>query len=149
MDARMTVEDPTFPDWWREQWSQVEADITLTLGVEPVSASDVHVELAMDFRPEIAQMAGMFSAGALIQLADNAATALCKRVATNRGQEGFPFSVQMNAHLVSNARGGRVHARAALLSAGRQVMVAETRVADETGKLFLLLTSTHVVKPSG
>jgi uncharacterized protein (TIGR00369 family) len=142
----MSTDDPTFLDFWRDEWSRVEADITFTLGVEPVSASDEHVELAMPFRPEIAQITGYFSAGALIQLADIAATVLCARIAASRGYDGFPYSVQMNAQLVSNANSGRAIARASMASAGRSVMAAETRVTDESGKLLLLLTSTHLVR---
>jgi acyl-coenzyme A thioesterase PaaI-like protein len=91
-------------------------------------------------------MTGYFSAGALIQLADNAATALSLRTAKSRGYDGFPYSVQMNAQLVSNTNSGRAIARAAMASSGRSVMAAETRVTDESGKLLLLLTSTHVVR---
>ena len=142
----MAEDDPTFLEWSRELWSQIETDITFTLGIVPVSASDEHVELAMPFQPEISQMTGYFSAGALIQLADNAATALCMRTAMSRGYDGFPYSVQMNAQLVSNTNRGRAIARATMSSAGRSLMAAETRVTDESGKLLLLLTSTHVVR---
>ena len=142
----MTDDDPTFLEWWRELCSQIETDITFTLGVDGVSASDDHVEMAMPFQPEISQMTGYFAAGALIQLADIAATALCMRTATRLGYDGFPYSVQMNAQLVSNTNSGRAVARSTLASAGRSVMAAETRVTDESGKLLLLLTSTHVVR---
>jgi uncharacterized protein (TIGR00369 family) len=136
----------TFLEFWRDQWSRIDSDITFTLGIEAVSASDEHVELAMPFQPEIAQMAGFFSAGALIQLADNAATALCLRAAIRRGDGGFPYSIQMNAQLISNSNNGRAIARATMTSAGKTVMAAATRVTDESGKLLLLLTSTHTVR---
>ena len=138
--------DPTFVAWWREGWQHVEADIALTLGVEPVAAQDDWVLLAMPFRPEIGQFTGVFSAGALIQLADIAAVTLCSRTATSRGYEGFPFTVQMSAQLVANTSGGKVFARAVPVTQGRSVMAAETRVTDQDGKLLLLLTTTHVVR---
>ena len=142
----MRTEDEAFNQWWQDQWSDYKTDITFTLGIEPLSADDEHAALAMPFRPEIAQATGFFSAGALIQLADNAATVLCMRTAASRGQDGFPYTVQMSAQLVANTNSGRAIARATLISAGRSVMAAETRVTDESGRLLLLLTSTHVVR---
>jgi uncharacterized protein (TIGR00369 family) len=142
----MATDDPEFANYWRDLWSKVEADIALTLGIEPISASDSHVELAMPFRPEIGQFTGVFSAGALIQLADVAATALCRRTLQERAEDAFPYAVQMNAHLIANTSSGRAIARAKLLSAGRTVMTAETIVTDEQGKKMILLTSTHIVK---
>jgi uncharacterized protein (TIGR00369 family) len=142
----MSTDDEAFNQWWVDAWSGYETDITFTLGIEPVSAKDDYVELAMPFRPEIAQATGFFSAGALIQLADNAATVLCSRTAASRGQDGFPYTVQMSAQLVANTNSGRAIANATLISAGRSVMAAETRVTDESGKVLLLLTSTHVVR---
>ena len=145
----MPNDDPNFVSYWHETWKDVAADIAVTLGIEPVSGSDMHVELAMQFRPEIGQRTGLFSAGALIQLADVAATALCVRTAQQRDPEGgasFPLAVQINAHLVGNTNSGRAIARATLISAGRTVMVAQTLVRDERGKNLVLVTSTHIVK---
>ena len=81
-------DDPSFINQWRESWKDVAADMAVTLGTEPVSASDTHVELAMPFRPEIGQRTGLFSAGTLIQLAEVAATALCGRKVRLRNPEG-------------------------------------------------------------
>lgn len=123
--------------------------MAITLGIEPVGASDDHVELAMQFRPEIGQATGLFSAGALIQLADVAATVLCGRTAQKRDPDGvamFPLSIQMNAQLVGNTNSGRAIARATLISACRKVMAAQTLVRDEQGKTLVLLTSTHIIK---
>jgi uncharacterized protein (TIGR00369 family) len=147
----MTTEDASFIDDWNEGWKNVQADMALTLGIEPISASDTHVEMAMPYRPEIAQRTGLFSAGALIQLADVAATILCIRTVQQRDpavatDTFFPLAVQMNAHLVGNTNSGRVIARSTLISAGRTVMVAQTPVRDERGKDLVLLTSTHIVK---
>ena len=146
----MSSDDPGFIDQWRESWKDVAADMAVTLGIEPVSASDSHVELAMPFRPEIGQRTGLFSAGALIQLADAAATVLCGRKVWLRNPDGdltsFPVAVQMNAHLMANTNSGRAIARSQLLSAGRTVLTAQTLVRDEEGKNLVLLTSTHIIK---
>ena len=142
MDAAAATEWDTF-------WSTRPTDIKVTLGAELVDAAQDFVAVAMTFRPEIAQATGVFSAGALIQLADIAATWLCLRtsgalVDTNAP---FPFAVQMNAHLLGNVGEGRVSARASLASSGKTMMVAETLVvADATSKRLLLLTSTHLLR---
>lgn len=147
----MSSDDPDFVSHWQEGWKGVDTDMALTLGIEAVSASDAHVEMAMPFRPEIAQRTGVFSAGALIQLADVAATVLCARTVQQRDPEQtrgafFPFAVQMNAHLIRNTNSGRAIARSTLVSAGRTVMVAQTPVRNEEGKDLILLTSTHIIK---
>ncbi len=125
--------------------------MSITLGIEAISASDSHVEMAIPLRPEIAQATGLFSAGALIQLADVAATMLCIRTVQRRDPGAgkgtfFPLAVQMNAHLVGNTNEGRAVARSTLISAGRTVMVAQTPVRDEQGRDLILLTSTHIIK---
>lgn len=134
---------------WERGWAQVSADIALTLGIEPVRADDEagEVVLSMPFKPQIAQVTGYFSAGALIQLADVAATAACHRAARRRDGEGagFPYAVQMSANLLANTDQGRAVATARLMG-GRSVMTVETQVRDEAGKLLLLLTSTHVLR---
>ncbi len=147
----MPTDDPAFVQDWHERVKDAQPDMAITLGVEPVSASDTHVEFAMPFRPEISQATGLFSAGALIQLADIAATILCARTIQRRDPRAergtsFPLSVQMDAHLIGNTNAGRAIARSTLISAGRTLMVAQTVVRDEEGKDLVLLTSTHIIK---
>ena len=83
----------------------MDADIRITLGIEHVEGDEEHVIMAMPFKPEISQSTGLFSAGALIQLADVAATWLCHlRLRTSGAAEGaFAFAVQISSNLVGNA----------------------------------------------
>jgi uncharacterized protein (TIGR00369 family) len=144
VDADVTTDpDATFRRDWEEKYSAGPGTVMKTLGLEPISASDEHVEIAMPFRSELAQGTGYFAGGILIQLADCAATILCARALAAMRWRGFPYSVQMNAHLIANISEGRAIARAQLLSSGRSLLVAETRVRDEAGKLLIVLTSTH------
>lgn len=134
---------------WAGFWTDKPVEIGMTLGVEPVDADDDHVALALPFRPEVSQATGVFAAGALIQLADMAATWLCLRKlgTVTDPTAPFAFSVQMNAHLVGNVASGRAIATAQLVSQGRSLFVVETRVrGDIDDRLLLLLTSTHVVR---
>lgn len=137
---------------WNKFWAGKDVDIRTTLGVEPVDADDDHVTLALPFRPEIGQATGVFAAGALIQLADMAATWLCLRKLGTIVDPSAPFalSVQMNAHLVGNVAAGRAVATAHLVTHGRSMFVAETSVrSDIDGRLLLLLTSMHFVPRVG
>lgn len=140
------MDDPGFVAEWQAWLRHRGTGISITLGIEPVSASDEHVEMALPFRPEIGQSKGVFAAGGLLQLADSAATVLCRRVLAAREVEGFPFLVQLNAHLVANAEDGRALARATMVSAGRTLMVVSTTVRDERGRDLVLVTSTHAVR---
>lgn len=135
---------------WRERLKSGPADMAATLGIEAMSASDTHVEMAMPFRSDIGQATGLFSTGALIQLADVAATLLCIRTFHQRDPAAaretyFPLSVQMNAHLIGNTDSGRAIARSTLVSAGRTLVVAHT-VRDDQGQDLILLTSAHLIK---
>jgi acyl-coenzyme A thioesterase PaaI-like protein len=66
----------------------------MTLGIEPVAADGDEVVMKMPLKPEISQATGLFSAGALVQLADVAATWLCSlRLRDWGAPEGtFPFA---------------------------------------------------------
>lgn len=59
---------------WNQDWEKIEAGIRFTLGVEPAEIDDRHVVMRMPSKPDMSQATGLFSAGALVQLADIAAT---------------------------------------------------------------------------
>jgi 1,4-dihydroxy-2-naphthoyl-CoA hydrolase len=133
---------------WNRSWAGVKADIWMTLGIEPVAASKDQVVMKMPFKQEISQATGLFSAGALVQLADVAATWLCSLHLRDSGApEGtFPFAVQLSANLMANTGHGDALACAKLISAGRTVMVTRTEVRDEEQRVMLAQTGTHVVR---
>ena len=133
---------------WNHSWAGVEADIWITLGIEPVTADRDGVVMKMPFKPEIGQATGVFSAGALVQLADVAATWLCAlRLRDSGAPDGtFPYAVQLSANLVANTDHGDARAGARLISAGRTVMVTHTEVRDDDQRVLLTLTGTHVVR---
>ena len=43
---------------WNRYWKDVEADIQITLGIEPVEGDEQHVVMRMPFKPEIGQATG-------------------------------------------------------------------------------------------
>jgi 1,4-dihydroxy-2-naphthoyl-CoA hydrolase len=112
------------------------------------TVADGRVLASLPFRPELAQLTGLFHAGALLTLADSAATAACLYAVDPTGADpraSFPLAVQISANLIGNVGAGTVTAEANLVHRGRTTMVVETTVRDERGRLLLLVTSTHLV----
>lgn len=117
-------------------------------GIAFHTVADGHAVASMSFRPELAQLTGRFHAGALLTLADSAATAACMEAVDPTGADpraSFPLAVQISANLIGNVGAGTVTAEANLVHRGRTTMVVETTVRDEQGRLLLLMTSTHLV----
>ena len=133
---------------WNDYWADVDADIRLTLGIEPVEIDEEHVVMRMPFAPEISQATGLFSAGALVQLADVAATwlSLVHLRASGAPPGAFPFAVQLSANLVGNTDHGDARAEARISSARRSMIVTQTQVTDDEGRTLLLLTATHLIR---
>jgi uncharacterized protein (TIGR00369 family) len=132
---------------WDRFWACIDADIRITLGIEPVEGDEEHVVMTMPFKPEISQATGLFSAAALIQLADVAATWLCHlRLRALGAPEGTALAVQVSSNLIANTDRGSATAHARLLSAGRTVMVTQTEVRDDDGRMLMVQSVTHVVK---
>ncbi len=120
------------------------------VGIRYVERSDERVVAELDFRPELQQLTGLFHAGALVTLADSTATAAAMRHA-HRGHGGplpperFPLAVQISSAFLRNAGHGTVRAEARIIHPGRRMVVIETRVTDEDGRLLVVQTSTHLV----
>lgn len=112
------------------------------------SVTDGRALASMPFRSALAQLTGRFHAGALLTLADSAATAACMHAVDPTGGDpgaAFPLAVQISANVIGNVGAGTVTAEANLVHRGRTTMVAQTTVRDEQGRLLLLVTSTHLV----
>jgi uncharacterized protein (TIGR00369 family) len=125
---------------WNSFYSGVD-DITATLGLIPVSGNDHVVVLRMPLRREIRQPAGMFSAAALYGLADICGTFLAM---AHVGNDSFPLAVQSSINLVKNTANGNATATSALVSAGRMLIVTETKVTDDAQRLLATVVTTYV-----
>ncbi|MEX2158023.1 MAG: PaaI family thioesterase [Dehalococcoidia bacterium] len=143
---------PIYDDAWYEEWKQrIEAsggNIILALGLRPLEADADHVVMEMPMSGNVRQGTGVFAAGALIQLADVAATMLCQH-ATDPSRERtdlpFPLSVQISANLLRNTDEGKAIATSRLVHKGRTMMVVTSEVRDEKVRLLATVTSTHVM----
>lgn len=143
---------PDFDDAWYEDWKrQMEesgGNVILALGLRPVEESDDRVVMEMPYGPNVRQGTGVFAAGALIQLADVAATMVCFRAmdpTRERKDVPFPLSVQISANLLRNTDRGKAVTTARIVHKGRTMMVVESEVRDDRDRLLAVVTSTHLV----
>jgi len=99
----------------------------------------------MKVGPGILNPFGTVHAGALIWLADVAATTLALGdTRLGPGGAGFPLAIDLHAVLLGNLREGEVIAEARFVRQGKRVSVVRTRVTSDDGRLLLELTSSHI-----
>jgi 1,4-dihydroxy-2-naphthoyl-CoA hydrolase len=111
-----------------------------------VSAERAVAELA--FRPDLAQLTGLFHGGVIVSLADEAATACSLAAVMSDGAWDpgkFPLTIQLSANLIRNTNTGKLVAEAVPLHRGRTTMVMQTTVRDEQGRVMAVVTATLLV----
>jgi 1,4-dihydroxy-2-naphthoyl-CoA hydrolase len=111
-----------------------------------VSAARAVAELA--FRPDLAQLTGLFHGGVILSLADETATACGLASVMPDGTwdpEKFPLTIQLSANLIRNTNTGKLIAEAVPLHRGRTSMVMQTTVRDEQGSVMAVVTATLLV----
>jgi len=127
----------------RAKGTNVEARGTRFL---EVSAERAVAELA--FRPDLAQLTGLFHGGVILSLADETATACSVASVMPDGTwdpAKFPLTIQLSANLIRNTNTGKLIAEAVPLHRGRTSMVIQTTVRDEQGRVMALITATLLV----
>ncbi|GIX46755.1 MAG: hypothetical protein KatS3mg131_0966 [Candidatus Tectimicrobiota bacterium] len=121
-------------------------------GTRFLRAGEGQAVAQLDFKPELAQLTGRFHAGALIALADEAATAAALWEVDPSGEldpQRFPLTFQLSANLLRNTDRGTLTAEAQLVHRGRTTLVAQVRVSDDQGRLLALVTATLLVPQAG
>jgi 1,4-dihydroxy-2-naphthoyl-CoA hydrolase len=111
-----------------------------------VSAERAVAELA--FRPDLAQLTGLFHGGVILSLADETATACSVASVMPDGAwdpAKFPLTIQLSANLIRNTNTGKLIAEAVPLHRGRTSMVMQTTVRDEQGRVMALITATLLI----
>lgn len=111
-----------------------------------VSGERAVAELA--FRPDLAQLTGVFHAGVILSLADEAATACSMHAVMPDGTWDpgkFPLTIQLSANLLRNTNAGKLIAEAVPLHQGRTSMVIQATVRDEAGRVVAVVTATQLV----
>ena len=118
------------------------------LGIRAVELGDGRAVEEMEFRPDLCQLTGLLHTGAILALADTAATAAAMTVVNPQGDfdlSRFPLAIQLSANLVRNTNRGKITAEAVATHRGRTTIVVETQVRDEGGRLLALVTVTLLV----
>jgi 1,4-dihydroxy-2-naphthoyl-CoA hydrolase len=114
-------------------------------GTRFLSAGQGRASAQLDFKPELAQLTGLFHAGAIIALADETATAAAMWETNPTGDfrpELFPLTVQMSANLIRNTNRGTLLAEAEVVHRGRTTLVVDVRVSDEQQRLVAKFVAT-------
>jgi 1,4-dihydroxy-2-naphthoyl-CoA hydrolase len=127
----------------RAQGTNIAARGTRFLEVSPERAV---AELA--FRPDLAQLTGLFHGGVVLSLADETATACSLAAVMPDGTWDpgkFPLTIQLSANLMRNTNAGKLIAEAVPLHRGRTSMVMQTTVRDEQGRVMAVVTATLLV----
>ena len=143
---------PEFDDDWFASYQrgleESGGNVILALGLRPIEASAKQVVMEMPMGPNVRQGTGVFAAGALIQLADVAATMVCFRAIDPTGERDdvpFPLSVQISSNLLRNTDRGKAITTSRIIHKGRTMMVVGSDIHDDDGRLLATVTSTHVM----
>ena len=117
------------------------------IGLRLLEVTSERAVAEMPFAPRLQQLTGVFHAGALLTLVDTTATfaSMYWSSGTLDGSaKQFPFTIQLSTNFLRNTNQGTVRAEATPVHRGRTTMVVETRVSDSTGRLLIVVTTTHL-----
>ena len=113
-----------------------------TLGLRVVSAGPGEVRVEIDHRPELCTAGGLLHGGTLRALADTTG-AVCAFL--NLPEGATTTTVESKTNLLAAVRGGVVTATATPLHAGSTLIVVETTVHRDDGRLAAKTTQTQAV----
>ena len=134
-------------------WLNERFDRTLMghMGIRMVEVGSQRAIAEMEVHSGVKTMTGHVHAGAMISLADTAATFAA--VASIQGSylelERFPVAIGLSSQIVSNTQEGTIRAESTVVHGGRTLIVVETRVTSSEGRLLAIVNSTHFVRNSG
>ncbi|MCH7787096.1 MAG: PaaI family thioesterase [Chloroflexi bacterium] len=134
-------------------WLNERFDGTLMghMGIRMMEVGPQRAIAEMEVHSGVKTMTGHVHAGAMISLADTAATFAA--VASIQGSylelERFPVAIGLSSQIVSNTQEGTIRAESTVVHGGRTLIVVETRVTSSEGRLLAIVNSTHFVRNSG
>jgi uncharacterized protein (TIGR00369 family) len=117
--------------------------LAATLGLRVAEASPKTVRVELDHRPDLCTAGGVLHGGALMALADTAG-ALCAYLNLPDGAAGTT-TVESKTNLLSAVRGGTLVASATPLHVGGSLIVVETELRREDGRLAAKTIQTQAV----
>ena len=113
------------------------------LGIRLVAAGPAAVRLELDWQARLCTAGGVLHGGALMSLADTAG-AVSAFLNLPAGAQGTT-TVESTTNLLGAVRAGTVSALATPLHTGRTLVVVETELRDDGGKLVAKTTQTQAV----
>jgi len=117
--------------------------LAATLGLRVAEAAADRVRLELDHRPELCTAGGVLHGGAIMALADTAG-ALCAYLNLPEGATGTT-TVESKTNLLAAVRGGTLAATATPLHVGGRLVVVETELRRDDGRLAAKTTQTQAV----
>ncbi len=111
------------------------------LGIEMLEATPEVVRARMEWTPERCTAAGVMHGGALMALADNCG-GVCAFLNLPPGARGTA-TIESKTNFLRAVRGGAVTATTRPLHSGRTMMVLETELTRDDGKLAAKVTQTQ------
>lgn len=118
---------------------------TELLGIDPSDATADEVRASVAWDPSRCTAGNALHGGVLMALADSTA-AMCAFL--NLPDGASTTTVESKTNFVRGVLEGRVEAVSRPLHVGRSVIVLETEVRDDTGRLVAKTTQTQMVMPS-
>jgi len=115
---------------------------TATLGIEIVSATPEEVVGRLAWREELCTVGGAMHGGALMSLADNLG-GLCAYL--NLPDGASTATISSSTNFLRGVREGHATATTRPLRVGRTVIVLETKVRDDSGRLATQTTQAQTV----
>jgi 1,4-dihydroxy-2-naphthoyl-CoA hydrolase len=119
------------------------APFTAFLGIEMVSAEPGEVRAQLAWSEETCTAGGVMHGGALMGLADNVG-GFCAFLNLPEGAGGTA-TIESKTNFFGPVRQGHVHAVSRPLHTGRRMIVVDTELFDDAGKLVARVTQTQAV----
>lgn len=114
-----------------------------TLGIRQLSASKDEIKLSLDWSDALCTSGGLLHGGALMALADSAG-GYCAFLNLPEGAAGTS-TIESKTNFLGAVRRGSITATATPLHVGSTVIVVETELRDDRGKLVGKVTQSQAV----
>ena len=119
------------------------------MGGEMLEVRDGYARATLNLSPKVMQPTGVFHAGAIVTLADEAASAAIHGKSgpldpDDLSGNSFPYSIQLSVNLLSNDPVGPITAEATVTKRGR-VTVVDTVVTSHDQRTCALMRSAHLM----
>ncbi len=113
------------------------------LGLELVASGPEEVRARLAWAPELCTSGGVLHGGAIMSLADSAA-GTCAFLNLPDGAGGTA-TISASTSFLRAVRGGHVEAVSRPIHRGRSIVVVETEVLDDEGRLVAKVTQSQAV----